>query len=87
MHEINGKILTTRKYFRVETEHIGYIRFIFEGHDGIAVITTRNAETGDIVVTIAPGCEPEVDAVIQSLSSEIMIMPVNFDGNDEEIIY
>lgn len=87
MGQMKDGLQTTRKYYQVETESIGFIRFIFEGYDGIAVITTRNVQAGDIIITIAPGCEKEVDDVINSLRNEIMINPIQMDIPDREIIY
>ncbi|MBU0992899.1 MAG: DUF4911 domain-containing protein [Proteobacteria bacterium] len=87
MSTLDTRLHTIRKQYQVEKEFIGFIRFIFEGYDGIAVITTKNAETGQIIITIAPGCEEEVHDVIHSLKDEIMITPVDFDIPDTEIIY
>lgn len=78
---------TTRNYYQVEKEAIGFIRFIFEGYDGIAVVTTESVSTSVIIITIAPGCESEVVAVIESLKPEITITPLDRVVSDDEIIY
>ncbi len=56
---------TIRKYYRAERKDIGFLRFIFEACDGIAVLTTLDPAEGRVVVCIAPGCESEVEMVLQ----------------------
>ncbi len=56
---------TIRKYYRIHRQDIGFLRFVFEACDGIAVITTIDPEKGIIVLCIPPGCESEVQAVLE----------------------
>ena len=67
---------TIRHHYRVERKEIAYLRFIFEAHDGLAVITTEDRETGIISVNTAPGREAEVEHLISGLKREIMIEPI-----------
>ena len=64
---------TTKRYYRVDRSQIAYLRFIFEAYDGIAVVKTVDAEKGIIVFHIAPGCDEDVEYVLQDLKKEIMI--------------
>jgi len=64
---------TIKKYFRVDHRKIGFLKFILEGYDGIATLTTVDPGQGLIVLYIAPGCEKDVDMVINSLAENIMI--------------
>ena len=58
---------TTQRYYRIDRRDISYLRFILEGYDGAAVLTTRDAARGIVSITIAPGCEALVDSIISSL--------------------
>ncbi len=64
---------TVRQYFRVERSQIAFMRFVFEAYDGIAVLETLDPDAGLIVLHVAPGCEPEVAAVLQDLKKDILM--------------
>ena len=64
---------TTKRYYRVDRREIAYLRFIFEAYDGIAVVKTVDAPKGIIVLSVAPGCDDDVDYVLQDLKKEIII--------------
>jgi len=72
-----GFVETIKRYLRVERREIAFIRFIFEAYDGIAVLETLDPKAGIVVFHIAPGCEPDVDAILQDLKREIVIEPVD----------
>ncbi|MEA1968284.1 MAG: DUF4911 domain-containing protein [Thermodesulfobacteriota bacterium] len=67
---------TIHKKYMVEKSRIGFLKFIFEAHDGIAVITTLDSKTGFVRFAIAPDCLEEVDAVIMDLKKDIKINEV-----------
>ncbi|HKK89792.1 MAG TPA: DUF4911 domain-containing protein [Desulfobacteraceae bacterium] len=64
---------TVEKKYKVEKSRIGFLKFIFEAHDGIAVITTLDAKTGLVRFAIAPDCTGEVAEVIEDLKKDIQI--------------
>ena len=66
---------TIHRYYRVVRREIAFLRFIFEAYDGIAVVKTVDAQKGIILLYIAPGCEQDVDYVLQDLQKQIMIEP------------
>ena len=68
---------TIKRYYRVDRREIAFIKFIFEAYDGIAVLETLDPKAGMVVFHIAPGCEPESDAILQDLKRDIMIEPVH----------
>jgi hypothetical protein len=72
---------TSKQYYRVAGRDISFFRFVLEGYDGLAVLTTLDAPTGHVVLTVAPGCEEDVAAVISGLKSEIMIEPASAPEN------
>ena len=75
---------TIRKYFRVDRREICFLRYIFEGYDGIAILTTIDPGSGFVAFHISPGCEEDVEMILQDLKKEIMIEPVaNFEKSRE----
>lgn len=64
---------TLKKYYRIDRRNISFLRFIFEGYDGIALVTTINADQGVIKLSIAPGCMEEVGSVLNKLKKTILI--------------
>jgi len=64
---------TTKKILRVDRRGICFFKFILEAYDGIATITTIDAHKGIVLLRIAPGCEGDVEAVLQDLKKDIMI--------------
>jgi len=64
---------TIQRYYRVDRRKIAFLRFIFEAYDGIAGLTTIDPERGIISLHIAPGCENDVEFILQDLKKEILI--------------
>ncbi len=54
---------------------MAFIKFIFEAYDGIAVVRTIDPGKGIILFHIAPGCEQQVQKILQDLSEQIMMRP------------
>ena len=64
---------TIKKYYRVDRKEISFLKFIFEAYDGIAVLTTIDSEKGVVVLRIPPGCEGDVEMILQDLRNDIII--------------
>ena len=64
---------TIIQHYRVDRRKIAFIKFIFEAYDGIAGMRTINPAKGIIELHIAPGCEEQVEQVLQDLQKEILI--------------
>ena len=43
-----------RKEYMVDKSRIGFIRFIFDAYEGVAVVTTLSAASGQIRLAISP---------------------------------
>ncbi len=69
---------TIRQYYRVERQSISFIRFILEGYDNLAVLTTLDRQKGMVMLSISPGCEAEINNLIEELKANLLIqqMPV-----------
>ena len=64
---------TIKKYFRVDRREIAFLKFIFEAYDGIVTITTVDPDQGVVLFSIAPGCEDDVEIILQDLKKDILI--------------
>ena len=69
-------------YLRVNKKDIYYVKFIFEGYDGLAVVSTENVGKGILRIWVPPGREAEADALIEALSKEIFMERLT----DKEVI-
>ena len=69
---------TIKRYYRVDRRKIAYLRFVFEAYEGLAIIETLNPESGVIVFYIAPGCESDVDMILDDLKDDIMMEAAHF---------
>ncbi len=67
---------TIIKKFQVDKTRIGFLKFIFEAHDGLAVITTLEPASGQVQFAIAPGCVTEVEAILEDLKKDVSINEV-----------
>ena len=64
---------TITKFYNINKSDIGFIKFIFEAYDGLAVISTIQSEKDTIAIYIAPGCEEEADELVEQLSETVKI--------------
>ena len=64
---------TIKQHYRVDRSKIAFIKFIFEAYDGIAGMRTTDPVKGIIKLHIVPGCEEQVDRILQDLKKEILI--------------
>lgn len=71
---------TIKQYYRVDRREIAFIKFIVEAYDGIAVMETLDPMAGIVVFHIAPGCERDVDALLEDLKREILIEPAQINA-------
>lgn len=61
---------TIRREYRVDKTRIGFIRFIFEAHEGIGVVTTLDPVQGHVRIAIAPDRMDSACAVIEALKKD-----------------
>ena len=67
---------TIKQHYRVDRREIAFIRFILEAYDGIAILKTLDPQPGLIELQIAPGCEHDVEMVLEDLQGSIMMEKV-----------
>ena len=68
---------TIKKYYQIDRREISFLKFILEAYDGLAVLTTVDSEKGIVVLNIAPGCEADVEMILQDLKKNVMIEKIN----------
>jgi len=61
---------TVLKEYSVEKTMIGFIKFIFEGHEGVAIATTLDAAKGHIRLSIAPERVSTAQMIISDLQKD-----------------
>jgi len=66
----------TIKHFFVRPRDIYFLRFILEGYDGLAVVTTLQPEAGLVQINVAPGCEEELEQILAAEQSRLGLRAV-----------
>jgi hypothetical protein len=66
---------TIKKLYNVDRKSVGYIKFIFEAYDGIAVVETIEPDSAVIMLHVAPGCEKDVENVVLELKKSMFMEP------------
>ncbi len=62
---------TIQKHLRVDRSFIAFLRFVLEACDNVATMTTLDPIRGSVVLNIAPGCEAEVEGILNGLEERI----------------
>ncbi|GEM_PF-2463433 len=71
------RLETTRRCYRLDRCQIGFVKFILEAYDNVAVMSTLDSRQSMVQVTIAPGCETMVAGIMNSLAGEFKLVPVD----------
>ncbi len=64
------------KQYQVDKTRIGFIKFIFEAHEGVAVPTTLDSGKGLIRLAIAPDRLETASMIISDLQKDFMFNEV-----------
>ncbi len=70
---------TIQKKYVTDRKKIGFIKFIFEAYDGIAVVSTVNAKENIIMLSIAPDLIEEADMIVKDLNRDFLFEEVRVD--------
>jgi hypothetical protein len=60
-----------KKCYTVPRREIGYLRFTFEGYDGLIFMRTLRAADGLIEVGYPPQCQADAESLLAALDQEI----------------
>ncbi len=75
----------SKKYYRVNPRDICFIRYVFEAHDGLAVISTLPEAKDTIVLRIAPGNEEDVLAIVSGLKKELTMEELSMEMENDNL--
>ncbi len=64
---------TIKRYYRIDRREIHYLKFILEGYDGVAAMKTLDPQEGLVALHIGPGCEEEVNMIIEDVGRRVQI--------------
>ena len=53
---------------QIDPKRIGYFKFILEGYDGMALVTTINAKNGDIIIRYPSFFYDDLLCIIEDVS-------------------
>ena len=67
---------TIHREYEVDKTKIGFIRFIFEAYEGVAIATTLDAQKGHLRLAIAPGREKTVAKIVDDLKKDFLFRAV-----------
>jgi len=56
---------------RIDPQRIGYLKFILEGYDNMALVTTINAKEGIVIIRYPTTFHNDLSAIISDVSSRI----------------
>jgi hypothetical protein len=60
----------------ITPSRIHLLRFLVEAYEGMAVVSTLDARSGLVALSIAPGCEEDVELLVRSLAWGNVVRPV-----------
>ena len=63
---------TVRTYL-IDPHQIHYLRFIVEAYDGLGVVSTIDPALGLVSISIAPGCEADMNQILEAERSNLML--------------
>jgi hypothetical protein len=67
------KLETTRRFYRMDRRQIGYVKFILEAYDNLAVLSTVDAQAAVVGILVAPGCEALVEGIMDSFKGKFEV--------------
>lgn len=70
---------TVKRYYRIDRKEISFLRYLFEAHENLAVVTTVDIASGVIRLSIAPDCVQEVEEILANLPGDVMLEPIRSD--------
>lgn len=66
----------TVRYVLVDRAKIGYLRFTLEAYEGMAAVSTVDPALGLVRISMAPGCEADVDRVLSAEGDRLGLRPI-----------
>jgi len=57
---------------KISPERIHFLKFILEGYDGLALLSTENAEQGLVTIRYPPEIESDLKDLLKSIEPQII---------------
>ncbi len=73
-----------RLYLRIRPEQIGFFRFILEGYDGLAILSTMDAATGRVRLLFPASRGAELRDLLNALARESGLETAPVGGHDTD---
>ncbi|MBI4774669.1 MAG: DUF4911 domain-containing protein [Deltaproteobacteria bacterium] len=70
-----------QRVYYIDRSQLAFFKFVLEGHEGLALITTLDPKVGKIAVFVPPGREGELDTILEALEAEVRLRPA--EGEDK----
>ncbi len=76
---------TIRRVYRIAPHAIGFVKFIIEAYDNLAVMSTLDPRQGIVGLAIAPGCQDQVDGIMASLAADVDMVRIDWPPLDAAV--
>ncbi len=63
--------------YQVDPYQIHYLKFILEAYEGLATLTTLDAQKGLVQLAVPPGCRDSVEALMKALGQELELKRIS----------
>ena len=63
-----GKPILSEMFVTVQPSKIAFLKFILEGYDGLAILSTLDNKCGQLVLRFFPALRDDLLAILSSLS-------------------
>ena len=73
-------------YLRLPRAEIGYVKFVFESYEGIAVVRTLDARAGLLVALVAPDFLEQARTVVAALAGELDCVEIPAPPGVEDLL-
>lgn len=60
------------KQLQISPDRIHYLKFILEGYDGLAILSTVNARLGIVEIRYPPEAEKDITTLLTAINSKII---------------
>ncbi|MBN2515055.1 MAG: DUF4911 domain-containing protein [Deltaproteobacteria bacterium] len=82
---MSNKII--KKVLKLKRKDIAYIKFIFEGYEGLGIVTTIDSGKSLIEISMMPDFVSDINEILDALREEIIFQEVditNIERNHHE---
>lgn len=67
-----------KKVLKLKRKDIAYVKFLFEGYEGLGIVTTIDNSEAVIEISMMPDFVSDINEILDALREEIMFQEVDF---------